>query len=220
MTWKWIVGVLATVTLLFGTVWLVWFSSVMGVKSVTVAGTGYLSADEVRAAAGVPMDEPLARLDLASIEGRVAALAPVKSVDVRRVWPDAVAVKIEERTAVAVVSIGGQVRGLDDEGVVFRTFARKPRELPLVQADPEARTEAIAESAAVVSAMPADLARRVDHVEVRTPDEITLVLRNGRTVLWGSADQSELKARVLVALLSQRGREYDVSVPGQPRVSG
>ena len=39
-------------------------------------------------------------------------------------------------------------------GVVFRTFARKPRELPLVQADPEARTEAIAESAAVVSAMP------------------------------------------------------------------
>ena len=37
------------------------------------------------------------------------------------------------------------------------------------------------------------------------------MLRNGRTVLWGCGPVG-LKARVLVALLSQRGREYDVSV--------
>ena len=42
------------------------------------------------------------------------------------------------------------------------------------------------------------------------------VLRDGRTVLWGSADESALKAEVLVALLDGPGRTFDVSVPGQP----
>lgn len=211
---------LLVLALVIGGVWLVWFSQVLAVRSVTVAGTGYLSADEVRTAAAVPEGEPLARLDVQAVQRRVAALAAVESAEVARVWPDGVSVKIEERTSVAVVSIGGVMRGLDAEGVVFRTYPRKPRELPLVQADPEVRSEAIAESAAVVSAMPRELARRVDHVEVRTVDEITLVLRDGRTVLWGSAEQSELKARVLGALLSQRGTTIDVSVPGQPRTSG
>jgi cell division protein FtsQ len=43
------------------------------------------------------------------------------------------------------------------------------------------------------------------------------VLRDGRQVLWGSAEQSELKARVLPELLAaQRAQVYDVSVPESP----
>jgi cell division protein FtsQ len=70
----------------------------------------------------------------------------------------------------------------------------------------------------VVSALPDDLADRVDHVEVATVDRIELALRDDRTVLWGSAEQSDLKAEVLTSLLSQPGSTYDVSVPGQPTV--
>lgn len=220
VTWKWAVSLLAAVSLVAGGVQLVWFSQVLGVTSVTVSGTGFLSADEIRAAAAVPRGRPLARVDLDLVESRVAALAPVRSVEAARVWPDSVAITVEERTPVAVVSIGGTVRGLDADGVVFRTYPRKPRSLPLVQADAEVRSEAIEEAAAVVSAMPSELAGRVDHIEVRTVDEISLVLRDGRTVVWGSADQSELKARVLGALLKEKGTRYDVSVPGQPRVAG
>ena len=64
----------------------------------------------------------------------------------------------------------------------------------------------------------ADLARQVDHVEVATVDQISLVLRDGRTVVWGSAEESELKAEVLAPLLSSPGQTYDVSVPGQPTI--
>ena len=32
-------------------------------------------------------------------------------------------------------------------------------------------------------------------------DQISLVLRDGRTVVWGSADESDLKAEVLAVLL-------------------
>ena len=44
-------------------------------------------------------------------------------------------------------------------------------------------------------------------------------MRGGRTVTWGSAEQSELKAEVLAALLSRPDRHIDVSVPGQPTTS-
>ena len=52
-------------------------------------------------------------------------------------------------------------------------------------------------------------------------DRISLVLRDGRVVVWGSAEQSEDKAAVLAALLRARdAQRYDVSVPGQPVTSG
>lgn len=202
-------------------VWLLWFSSVLAAKNITVTGTGYLSADEIRVAANISSDEPLVRLDVGAVRNRVAALAPVRGVAVRRVWPDRVRIDVDEREPVAVIDIAGQIRGIDAQGVVFRSYPSKPRNLPLVQAGSGARDEAIAESAEVVSAMPESLARRIDHVEVETVDQIRLVLRDGRAVMWGSADQSEQKARVLAALLAEEpAREYDVSVPGLPTSRG
>ena len=56
--------------------------------------------------------------------------------------------------------------------------------------------------------------------QVATVDQISLVLRDGRTVVWGSAEDSDAKAEVLVELLEQPARKYDVSVPGQPTTSG
>ena len=52
-------------------------------------------------------------------------------------------------------------------------------------------------------------------------DQITLRLRDGREVLWGSADQSAEKAEVLAGLLAARPKAsgYDVSVPGMPTTS-
>ena len=63
------------------------------------------------------------------------------------------------------------------------------------------------------------LVAQVDHVEVVTVDQISLELKNGKTVRWGSAAQSEEKAQVLVALLRQDAQVYDVSVPGTPTTS-
>ena len=69
----------------------------------------------------------------------------------------------------------------------------------------------------MVAALPQGLASRVDHVEVVTVDQITLVMRDQREVLWGSAEESALKAEVVDKLLAaQEASYYDVSVPGQP----
>jgi cell division protein FtsQ len=52
---------------------------------------------------------------------------------------------------------------------------------------------------------------------VATVDQISLVLKDGRKVVWGSADQSDTKADVLATLLAGvQAQVYDVSVPSKP----
>ena len=194
----------------------VWFSSWLSAEQVTVAGAEQLAPAEVEQAAGVPLGEPLARVDLDAVRTRLESLAIVRSVDVVRGWPHTVEITIEERQAVAVVQIGTSLRGLDAEGVVFRDFRTAPPDLPRVLTSSGASSEALREAAAVVSALPPDLGPRVDHVSVASVDQIELVLRDGRTVVWGSAEESEQKAEVLAVLLGQEARTYDVSVPGNP----
>lgn len=219
LTWKYVVGLAVGLALLVGVVWAVWFSSLLAVRDVSVTGASTLGPAEVRRAAAVPEGEPLAGLDLRQIQARVEALAAVRSAEVTREWPHEVRIAVEERVAVAVVEIGGRLRGMDSAGVVFRDYRRPPAGLPRVQTTTETRSDALGEAARVVAALPGDLAARVDHVEVETVDQISLVLGDGRSVVWGSADRSDEKAEVLAALLPHRHQEYDVSVPGQPTTS-
>lgn len=210
---------MAALALVCGGVWLVFFSSQLALKKVTVTGTSYLSHAAVVDAAGLPMGRPLARLDLSAAQDTVSALGAVKSVDITREWPSSVRIQVTERQAVAVVQTGQLIRGLDAEGLLFREYATRPSNLPLVQAnvvDTDAR--ALAEAATVASALPSDLNRRMRLLTVDSVDSITLQMKNGKQVFWGSADDSELKADVLVALLKQPGRVYDVSAPSLPTV--
>ena len=219
LAWKYVVAAVLVVALVVGTAWLVLFSSVLAVKGVEVSGAETLSADDVRAAADVPEGEPLARVDLDAIRSRVQALAAVRSADVTRQWPDQVRISVEERVAVAVVEYNGRLRAVDAEGVVFREYRQAPPGLPRVRTSSDTGSEALLEAATVASALPEDLAARVDYLTVETVDLIELVLKDGRTVLWGSAEESDLKAEVLVGLLGQQARHYDVSVPTNPTTS-
>lgn len=218
LAWKPVLVVV--LVLLLGIVlgWLVYFSSFLSVKGVDVQGVQQLSAAQVRAAAAVPEGDALATVDLDRIRARVEALAPVQSADVSREWPDQVLITVVERQPVAVVEIAGRLQGMDAEGVVFRSYAQAPPDLPRVETGSATGSEALREAALVVAALPTDLAATVDHVEVETVDEITLELRDERLVRWGSAADSDLKAEVLADLLAARpdASAYDVSVPGQP----
>jgi cell division protein FtsQ len=221
LAWKPVVAVLVFVGMLVGGIWLVFFSSYLSVQGVEVTGVQQLKAGQVRAAADVPEGQPLARVDLDRIRSRVEAMAEVRSADVTREWPDQVRISVQEREAIAVVEIGGRLRGMDAEGVVFRDYATAPADLPRVESPVSTGSDALREAALVVASMPADLAARVDHVEVKTVDEISLVLRDDRTVQWGSAEESDVKAEVLAEMLvARQAQHYDVSVPGRPTTSG
>lgn len=216
LAWRVVLAVVLSVLAVVGGIWLVFFSSVLAIDGVEVEGNRLLSESAVREAAAVPTGEPLARADLEAIAARIEGLPAVASVDVSRAWPDKILVQVVEREAVAVIDDDGRFRGMDADGVVFREFSTLPKSLPRLRIAPDTRGEAMAEGAAVVGVLPADIVSKIDYVDVKTIDEITLHLRDGRLVVWGSADESEQKARVLDALLRHRFDVYDVSVPGQP----
>lgn len=216
---RYVLALVALVALVATSIWLVFFSTTLQVKKVDVVGNHLLSDARLREIADIPLGDQLALVDLGRADARVASLAEIRSVDVTRTWPDGVRIAVVERTAVAVVELAGRIRGLDAEGVVFRDYRSAPQGMPRIRPGGAAGTDALKEAAIVVSALPEDLAARVDHVEVETVDQITLVMRDQRRVMWGSAEQSELKAQVIDRLLAaEQASVYDVSVPGNPTV--
>ena len=216
LVWRYVIGSVFLVVVSVVGVWLVFFSSSLTVQHVEVQGESFLSQAQVLSAADVPAGDHLVELDLGAIRTRVAGLAPVERVDVSRDWPDGILIKITERRPVAVVEIGGRYQAMDAHGVLFRSYAHPPSGMPRVVSTATVSSEALAEAARVIAALPSGLAARVDHVGVRGLDQVSLAMRGGATVIWGSDAQSALKSQVLIKLLAHPAGTYDVSVPGQP----
>ncbi|WP_055585871.1 cell division protein FtsQ/DivIB [Streptacidiphilus griseoplanus] len=213
-------------------VWLVFFSSVLQVRTVAVTGNHELTAEQVVAAAGVHPGGPLARVDLEAVRRRISAgLRKADRVEVWRGWPHTLRIKITERRAVAAVKeADGRYTRVDASGVRFATDAAPPRGVPVVELkeSPAARDAAaafpqkalIAAAVQVARDLPAAVAGKAAAVEVHSFDDIELRLDGGRTVLWGSAERGSRKAAVLTALLTRPARTYDVSAPDAPATAG
>lgn len=219
LTWRYVLAaVLLVGGLCFG-IYAIYFSPWLRADAVQVVGNAQLSEKQVLATADVPLGGPLATVDVHAIEVRLKSLATVRSVDVSRTWPHDVRIEIVERTPVAVLDRGDRLTNLDASGVAFGRLAKAPDGLPRVKIGPGADGDALAEGAAVVVALDPAITELVDFVEVRSVDEIDLHLRDGRLVRWGSSDQAEDKAAVLLELLNRKAQVYDVSVPGAPTTS-
>ncbi len=189
-------------------------TAVFGVRRFEVTGTRLLSPAQVQEAAAVPRDTPLARVDLDAVRRRVAALPAVARATVGRQWPDTVRIAVVERTAVAVVPHDSAYLLLDGTGVVFHAVAARPPELPLVRlAAPgpdEPSTRAVL---TVLAALTPQLRAQLVELVAERPTRIRLSLANKRTVIWGDATDSALKAQVATSLLDKPGTQIDVSAP-------
>ena len=196
--------------------WAALNSSLFAVRTVTVDGTSRLSVAQVLAAADVPRGASLFRLDPGLVQRRVAQIPAVAQVQVQRHWPHALVIRITERSAAAVVESGDQVVLLDATGVAFARQSSAPAGLVPVQVgapvpgpgDVDARA-----AMQVLAALPAGVRSRVLTVHAPSPVDVSLDLRGGRTVVWGSAADSTTKAVVLRTLLHRSARVYDVSTP-------
>jgi cell division protein FtsQ len=196
--------------------WAVFFSSWLALRQVDVAGTSMVSEREVVRAASVSAGTPLARVDLGDVRRQVAAIPAVADVTVHRSWPHTLQITVSERTPSATVRRDGSWYAMDDAGVLFHPTKDRDPKLPVVVLAPSADAAARQEVASVVAALPDDIVSSMRRVRATSVDSITLTLRDGREVRWGSADESDRKVQVLAILLKQDASEYDVSVPELP----
>lgn len=226
---------LAVVLLGAGATWVLYGSSWLRVDHVSVSGTGVLTPAEVRDAAAVPVGAPMISVDTEGIEARLRRKLPrIDAVDVVRSWPRGIGLKVTERTPVLLLRKGGNFVEVDDEGVRFATVSRAPNAVPMLELSasrtgPGAASfrrfgtdRLVREAVRVAGALPADVAKQTRTVQVRSYDDISLQLADGRTVGWGSGENGRAKARTLTALMkaAPRARHFDVSVPTAPASSG
>ncbi|HEY5359100.1 MAG TPA: FtsQ-type POTRA domain-containing protein [Streptosporangiaceae bacterium] len=201
-----------------GAAWALLGSSLLVVRHVQVAGSGSLPAAEVRAAAGIPLGTPLARLNAAAATQRVEQIAWVLSARVTRSWPDTVVISVRRRTPALAVASGGVFDLVDVNGVVMATVTRRPAALPLLQsalAPAQLRGSAAVRAAGLVLGdLPGSIRNRVTSVTAADAGSVTLHLRGRITVLWGGPANSAAKARELRALMRTGARSYDLSSPG------
>jgi cell division protein FtsQ len=220
--WVRVASALVAVVIAGVLVWIVWFSSVLSVRGTDVAGRTTLTESQVLRAAQVPIGRPLARLDVEAIEARVSALARVDTVDVSRSWPHTVSITIVERRSVAWARLDGQVRGIDRNGIAFRSYGTPPDGLLEAAIDvTDARdrlqtSEAVAAVVVLIADKDPQLRRDLESVTAASKDSIELTLKGGRTVMWGSSADGTRKLAVLRPLLRIDATRYDVSAPDQP----
>ncbi|GAA2904810.1 cell division protein FtsQ/DivIB [Nonomuraea rubra] len=208
--------VLLTAGVVGSAAWLVFFSPVLGVRSIEIVGNLTVPSERIEQQAGVADLHPLATVNLADVETRVLGIRQLASAKVDRVWPGTLKIEVVERQPVAAVQAGDKVAIVDGQGVVIELKPAAPPMLPLLKVDrPQQGDPAMMAALKVIEAVPDEVAAKVRQVRAGTAEGVTLTLSDGRTVIWGGPDRPEEKGRILSSLLkSERSVTlYDVSSP-------
>ena len=214
---------------------LVFFSPLLATQKITVRGTSLLETTQVEQKLEPLRGVPLTRIDEKKVRELLGQDNVIRSVQVESRPPHELVVTLKERTAVAVVKQGDTYHTVDSDGVSLLESATQPdTSVPLVRFsgdDPQTSAEFHTISTAL-SARPSELLAQVKEAGATTTSSITLTLRDNTTVQWGTAEESELKAKVLLSLrqaIAKRAQEeksseaqtqkvtvYDVSAPRVP----
>lgn len=196
------------------------FSPVLALKHIEVVGASRLDPKAIEAKLGDQLGTPLPMLDQAGISHDLAAFPLIRSYSVESHPPDTIVIRVVERQPIGAVQKGSAFTLVDAAKVPISSTAARPDGVPLItaaggSAEKDADS-AFAAVASVLSALPAATLAQVDTITATTKDDVSFTLRgSGATVVWGSAEDSELKAADLAALLvgAAGASHYDVSSP-------
>jgi cell division protein FtsQ len=221
--WRAAFFALAGVTIVAGVAWALLGDRVFVVRSVTVTGTPAAEDAQVIAAADIRIGTPLFSVDTGAVTRRVEAIRVVASATVTEDWPDHVVIAVTERVPVMAVRMaGGGYDLVDPTGVIVSYVKARPATLPVLLTSLAGTAlhgaPSVSAAADVLAELQPWLARQVAEVSAAPvpagPQQVTLNLRDGKTVQWGSAGNAAQKNRELAVLLPGGVHDVNVSAPG------
>jgi cell division protein FtsQ len=199
------------------------YSPLLSLKTIRIEGASRVSAASVRAAVEGQIGRPLALVDFDSITRALGTFPLIRSFVTETVPPDTLIIRIAERAPIATLATSSGFSVVDPAGIVIDSAAERQPGFPLIELGSATKASpAFSAAVGVLLALPSDLLKKVDTVTAQTSDDVTLVLTGGQSVVWGSAEQSALKAKVLAAVIAVGGTtmKYDVSAPNHPVLGG
>ena len=105
---------------------------------------------------------------------------------------------------------------VDAAGVALSTTPSAPDGYPLLTVTGGVGSKAFAAVGQTFRSLPDDIRPRVSEIVATTPNDVTLTLGDtGTSIVWGSSNQSAMKALVLAQTMAARPGQslYDVSSP-------
>ncbi|MFF0904772.1 UNVERIFIED_CONTAM: FtsQ-type POTRA domain-containing protein [Kocuria sp. CPCC 205316] len=217
-----VLGLLAALAVLAGVLFL---SPVLAVRDVTVRGAELTDPARVESALDVYRGVPLTRISKDEVRDRVGQIPQVRSIEVLLEPPHHLVVALHERVPVAAIEDGDEFVVVDSEGVELMTAgSAADAGVPVVTGGRDVleseRFETISD---VLAALPESVLAQLRTASAESLSSVELVFTDGRTVVWGTAEDSELKSQVLRELVEARGsgsgvETYDVSSPTRPVV--
>jgi cell division protein FtsQ len=183
-------------------------SPLLTVQDVTVEGAQSLDQAALVEISGL-YGESMLTLPVDDARRRLLAVSAIRSVDIRRVWPDGVTITIEERTPVAFWSIGGHDFPVDQDGVVLSPGAPDGDAPRIVEVTPgrvltigdRVHPDAIAFAQRIVAESPRFLDANVAELEYEGGIGVTVIFDGGLRVTFGDERSYEYKIAVLSELL-------------------
>lgn len=217
----------SAVALVAGLMALLVFSPLLAVRTITVEGTKMLAPAQVLAALKPLQGRPLPLVAPDDVTRLVSPIVQVKSVRSRAVPPNTLLVTVVERVPVALVKQSNGFSVVDGDGVeIAQAQDKSAFAVPVIDASggaiPHPTFLAIT---SVLAALPVDILAQLATAKADSVDSVQLKLANGKAVIWGNAQDRDLKAQVLAALMKAnetpvKGQTpvtvYDVSTPRHP----
>lgn len=195
------------------------YSPLFAVERIRVIGAEAVDASSVEDALSGQVGTPLPLVDASAIKAELVAFPLIESYVLEARPPHELVVRIVERTPIGVVDSAAGFTVVDAAGVALSTSPTRPDGFALLDAAGGVGSDAFLAVGQVLRSLPEDLRATVSEASATSPDDVSFVLGDtGATVVWGSADDSALKAVLLERLMSSRppgaGVAYDVSSTG------
>ncbi len=198
------VVVLATVVLVL--------SPALALRDVQVEGSTTVSEEEIQEALSGLYGEPLARISNDRIATALKSIRVIQAFETRIEPPGTLVIILNERQALGAVARGGLFVVVDAAAVELWSQPEPPANLPIIMVEADPNSPSFEAVARVLLALPADISSSVEGVTASTLDDVRFTMReSSHEVIWGSAERSREKARVLGAALRAAGA-------GQPQV--
>jgi cell division protein FtsQ len=199
------------------------FTPMFAIEKIEVSGTERLSQAELEKSLQYLMDRPLTTVGEAELAETLGKFSLIETFTFQAEPPHTLKIKVRERQPVVVLVRGGKNYLYDPAGVQIAE-AEDTKTYPFLVLIGEPQNNPRFDAAIeLLLSLPMETYAQIFSIEVTPQLTSRLVLREGNTVvLWGDANDSLLKAKVLESLILtgvEAGVLIDVSSPNAPVVT-
>lgn len=207
-----LVGVLGLIAVSAIAAGIVLFTPLFSIKNIHVNGLKHLSYEEVVKLSGLGVGDRMLSVDEYAAGAAIIQQPWVDRVTVARNWPRTVTIDLTERDVVLFSEEQDGRHLIDADGVAF-TIGDPPQEAVEVSGDAVKDPAIMRQVAAAMAFIEQPIRVQLRDVTVASAYDVTVHLKDGRSVYWGSLQDNHDKARALKTVLSHNGDKWNISNP-------